>query len=331
MDSPRHGMVRAVIHGATPESESFLSEWFDGKEYIEAHTSGSTGKPKTIRLLKTDMIASARSTCSFFGIEAGSVLVMPLSADYIAGKMMIVRALVSGARLYIERPSSAPLSGWYEGTVDLLPVVPSQISGLLSSPRVDKVRNVIVGGSAVSSDDEARLRSIPATVYATYGMTETCSHVALRSITDGESFFRALPGISFSADDRGCLIVEGSRLSFLPVVTNDVVELLDSSRFVWLGRIDNVINSGGIKIHPEEIEQIIEPLMGGKPYYITSRRSESWGEEAVLMVEGEVADCSCLLETIRKIVPRYKAPKAIVEIPEFERTTSGKIKRRRMV
>lgn len=331
MDYSRYGMDRALIYGATPAVERFLDEWYDGRDFIEAHTSGSTGTPKVIRLHKSDMMASALATCGFFGIGADSTMVMPLSANYIAGKMMIVRALVTGARLYVEKPSTSPLSEWNEGPVDLLPIVPSQISGFLASPAIDMVRNVIVGGAAVSSDDEIRLRSISASVYATYGMTETCSHVALRSITAAERCFRALPGISFSTDERGCLVINGSRFSFLPIVTNDVVDLLDSERFVWLGRIDNVINSGGVKIHPEEIERMIEPLMGNRNYYITARRSARWGEEAVLMVEGDVADSNLLLENIRSVVPQYSAPKAIIPVEEFGRTSSGKIKRQKLL
>lgn len=307
----------------------FVEGWHNDRPYVVAHTSGSTGTPKEIHLLKSDMIASARATCLHFGINTESTLHLPLSTDYIAGKMMVVRALVSGATLIVERPSSSPMATLPSGieTVDLTAVVPSQVPGLLASPHISKLSAVIIGGGALTADMEVAVKSSGIGAWATYGMTETCSHVALRNISAGEASFRALPGVAFSTDDRGCLVIECPDRSFGRLVTNDMVRLEAPDRFVWLGRYDNVINSGGIKLHPEEIERRLEGVVT-LPYYIIGRPSARWGEEAVLVVEGATADeCADILAKVRGILTGPISPKAVLSKERFIYTSSGKIKR----
>lgn len=308
----------------------FLEQWHDASPHIVARTSGSTGVPKEIRLPKADMIVSAEATCRFFGIDSSSLLYMPLSADYIAGKMMIVRAIVSGASLQVVTPSSDPLPEAPAGQVSLLPVVPAQLTSLLSSPWLHKVSNVIVGGAPLTPAQEAALRGSSLNAYATYGMTETCSHVALRSVSAGEEWFTAMPGVTFSLDSRGCLVIEAPAYSWQRLVTNDVVRLLDSRRFIWLGRADNIINSGGVKMVPEEIERILAPELAGRPFYITSRPSFRWGEELVMVVEDPSLDSEALLTALRSRHPHRILPKAVYSFPSLPRTSSGKIIRKKM-
>lgn len=303
----------------------FLNEWFSPDPYIIAHTSGSTGEPKETRLLKSDMLKSADATCRFFGIDSGSSMLLPLSPSYIAGKMMIVRAIHSGARLFIEPPSSSPMSIDY-GTLDLVPVVPSQLEGLLSRRHADNIKNILVGGAPLSAEEEKKLTGSGIKAWASYGMTETCSHVALRDIIAGDCHFTMLPGIHAATDDRGCLVIDAPEFSFRRLTTNDVVELIDDKRFRWTGRYDNVINSGGIKLHPELIETRISHLID-VPFYIIGRKSEKWGEEAVLYIESQPFDASPLEEKIRQILDRYSMPKEIIAVTHFDRTPSGKIKR----
>jgi O-succinylbenzoic acid--CoA ligase len=325
------GMLRGSL---TAEAEDFLKEWSNSLRYVVAHTSGSTGTPKEIRLLKSDMVLSAQATVDFFGITADSTLYLPLSPSYIAGKMQIVRALVAGCHLDVVPPSNQPLGDGLSCPVDLLPVVPSQIPGLLSSPSLQDVRNVIIGGAPVSPEAESELLARGVEGYATYGMTETCSHVALRKL--GISSFRALPGFSFSVDSRGCLVITSGSMSFGSLVTNDIVELVSEREFVWKGRFDNVINSGGIKIFPEEIERVIAPLLPATGlFYVTSRRSERWGEEAVIVTDCEkYADDSsegdALLSALRELLPPHHLPKAVIYEPSIALTSSKKIVRRRL-
>ena len=303
----------------------FLGQWDNNSDYIIAHTSGSTGTPKEIKLLKTDMLASAKATCQYFKIGEGSCLVNPLSVDYIAGKMMVVRALVSDANLWNEKPSSLPLNNWtISNYIDLLPVVPAQIPYLLESRKLKCVKNLIIGGAKLSNDLEQSLIQLNINAYCTYGMTETCSHVALRHI--GEKHYKALPGYKFSVDDRKCLIIESDTMSFRRLITNDIVELYNDECFEWLGRIDNVVNSGGIKLFPEMIESKIESLFQGRNFYISSRESERWGNELILIVEG-CEEIKNLHESLSERLSKYEIPKQVIYKENLEKTSSGKIKR----
>ncbi len=316
-----------LIHGADSEAGAFLKEWNDAKEYVVARTSGSTGTPKEIRLPKQDMIRSARATCRFFNIGAGSRLVSPLSVSYIAGKMMVVRALESGAELWLETPSNRPLARDYGG-IDLLAVVPSQVEHLLENPsKLSKVGNLIIGGGALPQTLRQGLRLSGVNAYLTYGMTETCSHVALCPLDDDEQIYRTLPGIKASLDDRGCLVIEAEDFSFKRLVTNALAEVLDQGRFKWIGRYDNVINSGGIKLFPEKIEALIAGLID-RPYYIIGEKDEKWGEKAVLYIESrEMLDTQALMLRMKERLDNRMVPKKIAVVKEFSRTESGKVRR----
>lgn len=315
-----------MIYGADHIAEDFIARWHSASPTIEAHTSGSTGQPKLILLPKSDMTLSAKATCEFFEIGKKSTLLMPLSAGYIAGKMMIVRSIISGADLWIESPSNRPIKRDY-GMIDLLPLVTSQTQWIIDNPRLSlSIKNIIVGGGALSPRQEEALSKLPCNVYATYGMTETCSHVALRCITKGENFYTALPDISFDVDDRGCLIIVAPKYSFKRLTTNDIVDLTSSTKFIWRGRYDNVINSGGIKIFPEELEKKIASIVD-VPFYVVGRHSDKWGCEVVLYIESVDYPTSALMERLRTILPPYSLPKEILLKSEFQRTDSGKIKR----
>lgn len=319
------GYYTMIIHDDRATGE-FLDCWNNDQEYIVAHTSGSTGTPKSIRLLKSDMEASARSTCRFFDINAGSILVCPLSADYIAGKMMIVRALVSGATLYMEHPSSHPLIRQY-GHIDLLPIVPAQLDGLLDVAASHDIGNVIIGGAPLSMEAERSLYGAGFKAYATYGMTETCSHVALRAISsESDGIYSALPGYHFKTDARSCLEIHSSLQSFGCLVTNDVVELIDYKQFKWLGRHDNVIITGGFKVHPETLERRISPFII-PDYYIASRQDKKWGRHIVLYIEGDRFDTTDLVTRLRENLKSHELPREIIFISKFDRTLSGKIVR----
>jgi len=304
----------------------FLRQWEDDSLIIHAHTSGSTGIPKDIQLLKSDMKLSAEATCRFFNINSKSVLYLPLSPDYIAGKMMIVRAAVAGAKLIVETPSSTPRLSIPENTeLDLAAIVPSQLPAVLESPQRLQIRNLIIGGAPLSEKMEARLLcSGIRNSFVTYGMTETCSHVALRHV--GLDSYEALPGFDFATDSRGCLIISSEDMSFNKITTNDLVALNSTKSFRWLGRFDNVINSGGIKVFPEQIEQRIAHYIPDRDFFIASRASEKWGDEVVLVIEGE-KEIPGLEENLKETLKPAERPKEIFYQNQFERTSSGKIKR----
>lgn len=312
--------------------EQFMAQWCDRRPYIIAHTSGSTGTPKEIKLLKADMVMSARATNARFNINGHSHLHLILSPAYIAGKMMIVRALEAGCDLTYEVPSNHNLLSTDYGDIDLLAIVPSQCSQLLDNPVARKrLRNVIIGGAAISHATEQALLSAPWASYATYGMTETCSHVALRRM--GTDAYTAMPGIRFSTDHRGCLRINAPQFSFRQLQTNDIADLLSPQSFIWRGRYDNVINSGGIKIFPEQLEAKLQPYIH-LPFFVGSTAHPVWGTAVELVVElpdSEQANASELERQLKEVCHAHlssvECPKAIKFMPTLPRTANGKIRR----
>lgn len=318
-------------------ANSFLQEWEDPKPYVVAHTSGSTGTPKEIRLLKSDMLVSARSTNKYFDIRENSVIFSPLSASYIAGKMTIVRAIAANCQVVFTTPSNhfwanTEVNRFIENNrVSLLPVVPSQLIELTTNPHsyqsvIQSIDNIIIGGAAVSRSVESDLRLYGDKFHATYGMTETCSHVAVRQI--GQPTFNAMPGITFAVDSRDCLTINAPAFSFKSLQTNDIVTLgSDCKSFIWRGRFDNVVNSGGIKIFPEELEQTLQSFLEF-PFFIKGIPDDKWGEviELVTTAPLSVSDEE-LIRICRSHLPSYAVPKSVRRISQIQLTSTGKIKR----
>ncbi len=308
---------------AHDQASAFLRQWENDAPFITARTSGSTGTPKEIALPKSDMLISAHTTCDFFNISNSSTLYLPLSVNYIAGMMMIVRAHVANATLIVENPSnSLRLESVPCQDIALAAVVPSQVPSLLNSPNCHRIKNLIVGGAPLPETLELHLTKSGINAYVTYGMTETASHVALRRV--GETDYNALRGISFSNDHRGCLAIHSEDRSFRTLTTNDLAEVISPTCFRWSGRFDNVINSGGVKIIPESVEQRIAGLIPGRDFYITSRPSEKWGNEVILVVEGSqrIQD---LPAKLRAVLTPAERPKEIIYRTTLSRTPSGKI------
>ncbi|MGN1173350.1 MAG: AMP-binding protein [Muribaculaceae bacterium] len=320
------------IKSLTPESELFLSQFTDNKDFVEVHTSGSTGTPKLIRLAKSDMLRSAQASCRFFSITEASRLVCPLSAEYIAGKMMIVRAIVSGAELFMEKPSNQPITQHY-GNIDLIPVVPSQLAGLLANPQnspsqtnnspspTNTIKYVIVGGGPVPPAMLNAVKNAPFHTFATYGMTETASHVALRDLSSGNDFFTALPGINFSTDNDNCLKINAKNFTFDGIQTNDVVRLINATHFSWIGRRDNVIITGGVKVQIEQIERKISHLFK-HDFYVIGIPDDFWGQKVVLYTTEPIA-----IDSLRPFLSKFELPKEIRILSSLSYTPTGKIRR----
>lgn len=297
----------------------FLAQWQSSSPYIEAQTSGSTGAPKPIRLLKSDMRASAEATNEFFNISSSSTLATPLSENYIAGKMMAVRASVASCRL-LQLPNKSDFS--LPEPVDLLAIVPAQIPAVLRQK--DKIKNLLIGGAPLSAEQEMAVAESGIKAYLGYGMTETCSHVALRRVGEGD-IFTAMPGVEFSLKED-CLQIHSGRYSWQTLTTRDLAQLIDLTHFRWLGRADNVIISGGIKIHPELLEaEIMTFLPELPPFFITSQPSERWGQEVVMVMENAPQG---VLEAIKtRLADPRRAPKRVFSVENLPRTANGKIKR----
>ena len=317
--------------------QEFERIWKDDNDYVVCHTSGSTGTPKEILLSKTFMRESARRTNEFFSIDEESRLHTCLDFNYIASKMMTVRADLAGCLLTSEKPTSRPLGNVSKDEkIDLLSVVPAQMAWILdAAERWMGIRHILIGGSAIPFMMRRRIVLSGYDAWETYGMTETASHIALRKVTDDDRPFLCLRGIEVKVNEDGCLVAimpDGAEL-----VTNDLAEITGAGEFRILGRADNCIISGGIKIIPEELEGRLGHFIAFN-YCLSSVEDSKWGDKLVMVVERpdfEIDDdflkmaVGVRLRQYRKILDLgVKSPKDVVIVDQLPRTANGKIDRR---
>ena len=300
----------------------FEGIWRNADTHIEAKTSGSTGIPKTIRLSKADMRASAHATNSFFGLGKGSLYACPLDFNYIAARMMVVRAEDADGIVAAIPPSNRFIIPY---NVDMLAIVPSQVECLLHHPEwADSIKNVIIGGAPLNENLRKGLIQCGYNAFMTYGMTETCSHVALRPLKS--ECYKAMPGITFEKDHRGCLMIDIPYFNVSHVVTNDIVELKSSTEFIWIGRADNIINSGGKKLNPEDIENDIHNIADPQfSFYITSAPDSKWGHVPVMVAECPEAELAAVIIKLKEQMDHTRLPRHYKAVKAIPRTTSGKI------
>lgn len=312
--------------------EAFKREWQNNYDYIEAYTSGSTGKPKCIHLKKNFVRASALRTIKYFSITPSDRLHLPLSCDYIAGKMMVVRSIISGAKLTWEQASNKVLEqNRNNEVIKLLSVVPSQIPWIIEhKSHLPEIKNLLVGGSAIPPHIRKLLCDSGINAYESYGMTETASHVAIRVVNNNpHQLYEMLPGCECSIDARGCLIITIGDERF---ITNDLAEIIEPGKFKLYGRVDNIINSGGIKYQIEDIEQEIDSILSKHSlsitFYVCGRKSELWGEEIVMVVEGQKKDYPEIRDILLAKMNHKRIPKEIIYHTRLPRTHSGKLIRK---
>lgn len=329
--------------------EEFLDEWNNDSERVLVHTSGSTGAPKPLWVEKRRMEASARITCDFLGLKEGDTALLCMPLDYIAGKMMVVRSLVRKLKLIVVEPTGHPLSNT---TPHQLPrvltfaaMVPMQVYNSLQVPeereRLRQIRHLIIGGGAIDDALARELKDFPNYVWSTYGMTETLSHIALRRLNGAEAseWYTPFDNVRISQNEDGCLVIDAPEVCAERLVTNDIVEI-SQGRFRVVGRKDNVICSGGIKIQAEEVERTLKPYLH-VPFMITKRKDEKFGEIVVMMVEcrgerkeesGERIEESLktrLQRLCREHLPKYWQPRDFVFVERIPMTETGKIARKK--
>lgn len=270
---------------------------------FEVTTSGSTGIPKPLLVPKAAAAMSARATINYLGVPCGSNLLLALDPQPIGGRMVMIRALATGMDLDVCPAKALPEPP--PGDYALTSLVPRQVRALLdeSPETLQRMGQILVGGAPVDEALAQRLRGWPNPVWHTFGMTETLSHVALRRLDLGASDFNALPGCQFSQDAEGCLVIHALWVEG-PVVTRDLVELTNETSFSWRGRADLAINSGGIKILPEQLEAEIRSQVGEHPLAITSVPDATWGEAVVLVSEVPL-DISSLVLADQRHRPRF--------------------------
>lgn len=323
-----------------PETEwfdpllSFYQDWCSERTHILNRTSGSTGQPKDLSVSKDKMRLSASRTNAFFGNNEHTLMLLCLPAAYIAGRMMVVRALQAGSRLICTRPALNPMKRiTADMPIQFAAFTPAQVAEIRKDPHsfelFRKISTVILGGAPLSPQlrDFLHAEAGPGQkIYETYGMTETLSHIAVKNIK--ESAFRCVSAdIQLSCDNNGCLHIQDKQLLDAPLQTRDRVTLHADGSFIWLGRMDFVINSGGIKIHPEELEKHLSahPQLTGLNYYIGKKADEHFGEVPVLYIES--APFVFRIEEMQGLIARNTFPREIIFRPVFQYTENGKIKR----
>jgi O-succinylbenzoic acid--CoA ligase len=329
----------------SPEIHSFLQDWFSEKEGLVVKTSGSTGTPKLIQLQKKQMQYAAMATGDFFQLKEKTRALLCLPIGYIAGKMMLVRALTLGWHIDVIASSANPLKENYS-LYDFSAMIPLQVEN--SIDKLHQINKLIIGGGAVSSSLQEKLQNNITEVFATYGMTETITHIAVKRLnnftllqenltkelavkksaslktTRNNTFYQILPNTTIYKDDRDCLVIKNVKISNEVIFTNDVVALISDTQFEWLGRFDNVINSGGVKLQPEKIEEKLAKIIKQR-FFIAGIFDEKLGEKLVLIVEGEAGT----LHLEKVSLSKFEIPKEIYFIANFLETATKKIQRKK--
>ena len=157
---------------------SFLLDWLDDKDFVLVQTSGSTGAPKPIKLSKLAMVNSAMATAKYLDLKPGDTALHCLPSQYIAGKMMLVRALALGLEIDTVEPRSQPIFDC-DKTYRFCAMLPMQLESIID--KVDNIDILIIGGSPMSKTLVEDTQKLQAKTFATYGMTETVTHIALKS------------------------------------------------------------------------------------------------------------------------------------------------------
>jgi O-succinylbenzoic acid--CoA ligase len=335
---------RETARSAFEESTfAFIREWLGKAKLFSQFTSGSTGTPKEIILTRTQLRQSTHRTLTALTLTAGDTALVCLDTKYIAGKMMVVRALDGNLKMVATEPSSNPLLNLPVNTpIDFVALVPLQLETIVNDQKSTQLLNsckaVIIGGAAVNPSLHQKISNLACPIYATYGMTETVSHIALQRLNgpDSTDYFLTLPEIGIESDNQGCLIIRHPDFEN-PIHTNDLVEINSPTQFRILGRADNVINSGGYKIFPEKIEKEVTPHLAEVGIYnsfIAAAKPDALlGQKLILIIEGHptMGTKELLLERLKKYLNPFDVPKDILFLPQFERTETGKINRPKTV
>lgn len=314
------------------ELYGFINTWLSETDHIVQYSSGTTGKPKEIILRKQYMISSALNTCNFFGLREGQTALLCLPMEYIAGKMMVVRCMVRRLNLLFTEPAGSPCIA-ASGQIDFCAMLPLQVMNCLQDGnKLRRIKKMIIGGAEIHHGLENLLQKVSTEVYATYGMAETCSHVALRKLNgkNREEDYHALPEITLQKDERNCLVIDAA---YLPdkIITNDMVEMTGPGSFKWLGRYDNLINSGGIKIIPEEVEAMIKAKTALECTVI-GLPDVKLGQKLVFVLEKEENEVSLsgLKACLDELLPKLWRPREIIIIDQIPRNNAMKADRRRL-
>ena len=315
---------------------NFCEQWLNGKDNFDLLTSGSTGLPKKVTVSRKQLAESAKATKAFFGFNKGCKMLCCLDTEKVGGKMMLVRALEWEGELIVKPADGNPLKGLENEFFDFVALVPLQVEKSLTSKKgalaLEKIKNIIIGGAPISANLRVKLSLLPGKVFQTYGMTETVSHIALANLkSHGNLIYQALPNVQVKVDASNRLMILAPMGGKAWLQTNDIVNLEGENSFTWKGRADHVVNSGGIKIHPEEVAQKIGDLMQeyfpNCIFFLAGIKDDKLGQALTLVIEGkeDVEAGKLLLQRAKSLLPKFHNPRKILFFPQFKLTSSGKI------
>ncbi|MDO3427290.1 AMP-binding protein [Chryseobacterium sp. APV1] len=314
--------------------KNFLEEWFSDSDTVKVQTSGSTGTPKVFDIEKSRMMNSAEMTCDFLGLKEGDTALICLPVEYISGKMMVVRSMMRKLKLIVVDPSVKPVET-LDRKIDFCAMTPLQVENSLD--KLYLIKNLIIGGAAVSEDVKKKMKEALKNsdsenfIFETYGMSETLSHIGLKQILpNSEEYFTVFENVEISLDERNCLRIYAPKLNPDILQTNDLVEIKDEKQFKFLGRIDNVINSGGAKIFPEQLETLVKKEIPNEVVFL-GIDDVSLSQKLIAVIEGEKSDD--LIKKIREIQfeKSFHKPKEIIFVEKIPRTPNGKISRKELL
>lgn len=308
----------------------FLDRWFDDSPFMTVHTSGSTGIPKEMLVEKKRMMQSARLTCEFLGLQCGDAVLLCMDLRYIGAMMVVVRSLVFRLNLIVRVSSGHPLFD-VKTPLRFAAMVPLQVYNTLQVPeerkRLSQTDILIIGGGAVDAALEKEIQTLPNAVYSTYGMTETLSHIALRRLNGSAASlcYKPFPSVYLSLSADGTLVIDAPLVCEQVLVTNDVAQIYPDGTFIILGRKDNIINSGGVKVQAERVEEQLSSLIS-VPFVITSVPDIKFGEAIVLLLEYTPA-LDEIQSGISSLLSSYHCPKYVRTVEKIPLTENGKINR----
>ncbi|MFN0049557.1 MAG: AMP-binding protein [Cytophagales bacterium] len=325
---------------------TFCHAYKKGFEKYELKTSGSTGLPKSIFFSKIQMQNSALSTIERLKLVEGSIALICLNTNYIAGKMMLVRCIEANMKAVVVEPSAYPFDDLPDKIkIDFAAFVPLQLTKILERNSkkdieiLNQIKTIIVGGEQISNSLLNQLKNLKADVFHTFGMTETISHFALKHISANKAYFELLNGVEIGVNGNNCLKVRSNVTNNIWIQSNDIVQLIFEGNkvagFEWIGRIDNVINSGGVKINVETVENLVQNVFFNMNFtgnfFVYKKPDPTFTEKVVLFIEGKNLGENFtkeLMEMIKNAAEnKYWVPKEIMFINTFTFTNSGKIDR----
>jgi O-succinylbenzoic acid--CoA ligase len=261
------------------------------------------------------MATSAQATIDFFGLKKNSTTALVLPAAFIGGKMMVFRALMAELHMHLIEPKTS--LSLPQIAFDFVAMTPMQATLNLST--LKSIHKLLLGGAPIAQTLEHAIINAGTHAWHSYGMTETASHIALRKL--GEQQFTALQGISFSVNEHGALAIHAPNWGIDTLQTNDIVALYGSTAFVWLGRKDNVINSGGVKLYPEKIEEKLAAHIHFN-LMVAAKTDELLGQKLILLIESAHA-----FDLDFSFLPKLERPKEVIFLEKFKYTANGKLNR----